>query len=198
MQDVPEPGGRGAFPPFFPPGAQPPKRPAVDCKPGSVPAAGCPTAGEDHSSRRHIAVPLEHSHPGADAAWRFGRAVLDSASIRACSGRGLPRRRSPGWRVGSYPTISPLPVPPPRALTRGLDGHRRCVSAALSLGSPRVAVNDLPAPWRSGRPRQSPTPGFSLGPPLRPGWSRTPQSPRHRISLQATIPRRRIPRHTRH
>ncbi len=28
-----------------------------------------------------------------------GRAALDSASIRACSGRGLPRRRSPGCRA---------------------------------------------------------------------------------------------------
>ena len=31
--------------------------------------------------------------------------------------------------------------------TRGIDGHRRCVSVALSLESPRVAVNDLPALW---------------------------------------------------
>ncbi len=29
----------------------------------------------------------------------LGRAALDSASIRACSGRGLPRRRSPGCRA---------------------------------------------------------------------------------------------------
>ena len=30
---------------------------------------------------------------------RFGRAALDGVPIRACSGRGLPRRRSPGCRA---------------------------------------------------------------------------------------------------
>src|SRR5262247_12792 len=52
-------------------------------------------------------------------------------------------------RVGSYPTISPLPVPPRRLplSRRRIAGHRRCVSVALSLGSPRVAVSDLPALW---------------------------------------------------
>ena len=39
--------------------------PEVDCKPGPVPASGHPLAGEDHSSRRRIATPLERSNPGA-------------------------------------------------------------------------------------------------------------------------------------
>jgi hypothetical protein len=36
----------------------------VDCKPGPVPTPGCPGAGEDHSSRRRVATPLERSNPG--------------------------------------------------------------------------------------------------------------------------------------
>ncbi len=60
-------------------------------------------AGEDHSSRRRIAAPLERSDP--DAGCRvlrrsdFERVALNSIPIRACSGRGLPRRRSPGSRA---------------------------------------------------------------------------------------------------
>jgi len=46
-------------------------------------------------------------------------------------------------RVGSYPTISPLPV---RA-TKTLQAIGGVISVALSLGSPRVAVSDLPALW---------------------------------------------------
>ena len=53
-------------------------------------------------------------------------------------------------RVGSYPTFSTLPVPPrrqplgARSLASAIGG---VVSVALSLGSPRVAVSDLPALW---------------------------------------------------
>ena len=53
-------------------------------------------------------------------------------------------------RVGSYPTISTLPVPPRRRPLTGACGSSAIggvVSVALSLGSPRVAVNDLPALW---------------------------------------------------
>ena len=73
-----------------------PDEPDVIDKPGSVSPR---TARGDHSSRRHIAVPLERSDPRAGARRHFGRAALDSAPIRACSGRGLPRRRSPGCRA---------------------------------------------------------------------------------------------------
>ncbi len=37
--------------------------------------------------------------PALRRARRLGRATLDSVPIRACSGRGLPRRRSPGSRA---------------------------------------------------------------------------------------------------
>ena len=91
--------------------------PEVDCKPGPVPAPGCPGAGEGHSSRRRVAAPLERSHPDARP---FGSSPSGHRADR-------PRRHpyssllreglaSPPvtWlsRVGSYPTISPLPVPP--------------------------------------------------------------------------------------
>ncbi len=141
-QDVPEPGGRGAFPPFFPPGAEPPKRPAVDCKPGPVPACGRPRAGEDHSSRRCIAAPLERSYPDArDRVSRrdcFGRVTLDSVPIRACSGRGLPRRRSPGCRAWALtPRFQPCLCLHVAALRRlCFAGHRRC---GFCCAFPRVA-----------------------------------------------------------
>jgi hypothetical protein len=47
-------------------------------------------------------------------------------------------------RVGSYPTISTLPVSSSSGEARTIGG---VFSAALSLGSPRVAVNDLPVLW---------------------------------------------------
>ncbi len=52
-------------------------------------------------------------------------------------------------RVGSYPTISTLPVPLPRPPLAGgaSTAIGGVVSVALSLESPRVAVNDLPALW---------------------------------------------------
>ena len=53
-------------------------------------------------------------------------------------------------RVGSYPTISPLPVPPrrpPLTAAAGSPAIGGVVSVALSLGLPRVAVSDLPALW---------------------------------------------------
>ncbi len=47
-------------------------------------------------------------------------------------------------RVGSYPTISPLP---PRRRPRASPEVGRVFSVALSLGSPPVAVGHLPALW---------------------------------------------------
>ena len=117
--------------------------PEVDSKPGSVPAPGCPDAGEDHSSRRRIAAPLERSHPDA------GPVATNRSGTRA----SRPRRRpyssllreglaSPPVtrlsRVGSYPTISPLPVPPPRSSHRGPRPHRpSAVSFLLRFPSGR-------------------------------------------------------------
>ena len=122
-------------------------------RPGSVPAPGCPCAGEDHSSRRRIAAPLERSHP--DTGPRPLGGSLERAALERCPYSSLLReglapppvtRLS---RVGSYPTISPLPVPPRATSQRpaGSSAIGGVVSVALSLGSPRVAVNDLPALW---------------------------------------------------
>ncbi len=81
---------------------------------------------------------------------RFGRAALNSVPIRACSGRGLPRRRSPGCRAWALtPRFQPcLCLPSGRLSTPGRSSAiGGVVSVALSLGSPRVAVSDLPALW---------------------------------------------------
>ena len=153
--------------------------PKVDCKPGPVPAPGYPEAGEDHSSRRRIAASLEHSNPDAGRhtlrCSGFGRVALDSLPIRACSGRGLPRRRSPGCRAWALtPRFQPcLCLPAARLSTLGRStAIGGVVSVALSLGFPRVAVNDLPAQW---------SPDF---PPAGP-WARR-RSPIHLRPIQAT------------
>jgi hypothetical protein len=131
-----------------------PKASRVGCKPGPVPAPSYPRAGEDHSSRRRIAAPLEHSHPDAGScALRrscIGRAALDSVPIRACSGRGLPRRRSPGCRAWALtPRFQPYLCLHLRLLSKSQVSPAigGLVSVALSLEFPRVAVNDLPALW---------------------------------------------------
>ncbi len=87
----------------------------VDCKPGPVPTSGCPLAGEDHSSRRRVAAPLERSHPDTGTTrvdrGRFGRVTLNQCPYSSLLPEGLaspPVTRLS--RVGSYPTISPLPV----------------------------------------------------------------------------------------
>ena len=99
----------------------------ADCKPGSVPTVGFPPAGKDHSSRRRIAAPLVRSTRTPDPEGsRAGRS-------RPCPYLSLLReglapppvtRQS---RVGSYPTISPLPAPPPTPSLEGaeIDGHGR-------------------------------------------------------------------------
>ena len=109
--------------------------------------------GEDHSSRRRIAAPLERSDPDAGRCTLrcsgFGRVALDSIPIRACSGRGLPRRRSPGCRAWALtPRFQPCLCLHARASRRAASpAIGGLVSVALSLGSPRVVVNDLPTLW---------------------------------------------------
>lgn len=131
------------------------ERPEADSKPGSVPAPSRLGAGEDHSSRRRIAAPLERSHPDAGAVPNGSGAALRTSRPRRRPYSSLLReglapppvtRLS---RVSSYLTISPLPVPPRRSLTRSAASPAigGVVSVALSLGSPRVAVSDLPALW---------------------------------------------------
>src|SRR5690606_35876828 len=55
--------------------------PEPACKPGSVPAPDRSDTGEDHSSRRRIAAPLERSHPDA------------GPGLAAGARAGRPRRR---------------------------------------------------------------------------------------------------------
>jgi len=104
----------------------------VGCKPGPVLARGYPRASEDHSSRRRIAAALEHS---TRTLGRSGEPLRPSGGPP--SQRPYSRLLREGLapppvtrlsRVGSYPTISTLPVPPPRdpLVTRGFIGHRRC------------------------------------------------------------------------
>ena len=77
--------------------------PEVVCKPGSVPAPGCPGAGEDHSSRRRIAAPLERSDPRTGTPpGGWSRSDEPPSAVRLfefAPRRGLPRRRSPGSRA---------------------------------------------------------------------------------------------------
>ena len=157
----------------------------MDCKPGPVPARSCPRVGEDHSSRRRIAATLEHS---TRTLWPAGRT---QQAHRA----GHPRQRPYSSllreglapppvtrlsRVGSYPTISPLPVPPPRRplVASASPAIGGVVSVALSLGSPRVAVSDLPALWSPDFP---PARGARVSPALPagdpPSTSGTPNLP---------------------
>ena len=131
----------------------------VNCKPGSVPEAAV-------ARRRAKAIPL------GDALLRRSSALtrMPRPRARRPGGRLTCRRAAPHRhpyssllreglasppvtrlsRVGSYPTISPLPVPPPLAPSPELAASTAIggvFSAALSLGSPRVAVSDLPALW---------------------------------------------------
>ncbi len=118
------------------------RAPKVDCKPGPVPTLGCPRAGEDHSSRRRIAASLEHSDPDAGRCILrcsgFGWVTLDSIPIRACSGRGLLRRRSPGCRAWALtPRFQPCLCLCEDALRHlGFIGHRRF---GFCCAFPRVA-----------------------------------------------------------
>ena len=105
----------------------------------------------DHSSRWRIATPLEHSYPRArprKGLWTgHPRQRAYSSLLREGLATPPVTRLS---RVGSYPTISPLPVPPRGcSLTNGRVSSAigRVFSVALSLELPRVAVSDLPALW---------------------------------------------------
>jgi len=131
-------GAPGGWLALHPPGSER-ERSEVDCKPGPVPTGGCPPAGGDHSSRRRIAASLERSNPGAGfhlSVACFGRAVLDSAPIRACSGRGLPRRRSPGCRAWALtPRFQPCLCLPPGRLSTPEDRRPSAVSFLLRFPS---------------------------------------------------------------
>ena len=129
----------------------------MDYKPGSVPLWGYPPSGEDHSSRRRVAATLKHSHPGTAPRSRrsFERAALDSTPIRACSGKGLPRRRSPGchaWALTPrfHPYRANAKRSPHRPSLRSNDALRRCY---FCCAFPRVTPGRcyrLPCPMEPG------------------------------------------------
>ncbi len=136
------PGAPGAWLALLPPVFGSARAPKVDCKPGSGPTPGYPKAGEDHSSRRRIAASFEHSDPdaGGRALRRsdFEWVALDSIPIRACSGRGLPRRRSPGCRAWALtPRFQPcLCLCEDASRHLCFNGHRRF---GFCCAFPRVA-----------------------------------------------------------
>jgi hypothetical protein len=74
-------------------------------------------------------------------------------------------------RVGSYPTISPLPVQAGPCEPAAIGG---VISVALSLGSPRVGVTDFPALWSPDFPPADDAcpPAISRPPPTRPEATR--------------------------
>jgi hypothetical protein len=124
------PGAPGAWLALLPPGLEP-MASRVGCKPGPVPALSYPRAGEDHSSRRRIAAPLEHSTRTPGPASRRGRRTgrPQRCPYLSLLREGLaPPPVTRLSRVGPYPTFSPLPVPLPGVTSRtpGLVGHRRC------------------------------------------------------------------------
>ncbi len=127
----------------------------VDDKPGPVPSRRCRRSGGDHSSRRRVAVALEHSHPGTPLAPKNSHSggppstvpLFKLAPGRACLAAGRP-------------AVARGLLPHDFNLTgRGQDPrhtHRAealrvlfggVISVALSLGSPRVGVTDFPALW---------------------------------------------------
>ncbi len=108
-------------------------------KPGSVPRAGCPDRGDDHSSRTAVADGLKQ--PTREP--RTGRPrTLPYLALLRMGFTELPA--SPPELVSSYLTLSPLPRRSCRVATAKPGG---LLSVALSLGSPPVPVRDHPALW---------------------------------------------------
>jgi hypothetical protein len=84
---------------------------------------------------------------GVRAGERFGRVTLYSAPIRACSRKGLPRRRSPGCRAWA---LTPRFHPYLCERGRGPPRHRRC---NFCCAFPRVTPGRccrLPHPMEPG------------------------------------------------
>lgn len=137
------------------------RAPKVGGKPGSVPTLSRPKAGEDHSSRRRIAASLERSYPDA------GEPRLATWLLRA----GHPRQRPYSSllreglapppvtrlsRVGSYPTISTLPVPPRSCLAAAMFRRPSAVWFLLRFPSSRPGsslTTSLPCGARTFLPR---------------------------------------------
>src|SRR3972149_3264872 len=109
----------------------------------------------DHSSGAGVATGLKQPTRSALPLRVKGRAILEAEPIWPCTGRGLPSTGShlPVWWALTPPFH---PYPAPLSYTNAYSINlRRCrkvapgglLSVALSLGSPPVAVNDLPALW---------------------------------------------------
>ena len=113
-------------------------------KPSFVPAG----AGGGHLSGRAVASP--HERPTRElGTGRSSPRVIQPGGrspIGPCSEWGLASRRVAPTLVGSYPTISPLPVP--------ARGHRRCSFCATFRGSPRLAFRQHCALWSSDFPHR--------------------------------------------
>ena len=134
------------------------------CKPGSVPLRVC--GGDGHSSGTFVAERLTRPTRAAARQARPATSHIVTRGRRLPLLLGLapggvyPAAAVTGGAVRSYRTISPLPpLPSDGAVPWGRstdDGAWRCVSVALSLGSPPPGVT---------RHRASVEPGLSSLPP---------------------------------
>jgi len=143
---------------FLPPASDRERMPEVDCKPGPVPAAGYPAAGEGHSSRRRVTAPLEHSHPSTGPSVVHRRAsggppssvplfkLAPGGACLAASRLAVARRLLPHDF-----TLTCASAPGPHRALR-LNGHRRC---HFCCAFPRVT------PGRCYRPPCPVEPGLS-------------------------------------
>ncbi len=125
-----------------------------DRKPSSVPP---PERGDGHLSGTVVADRLEQPTRGSSAR---GRGVVRAAPCRCLAllrpGVAVPPTVA-GGAVGSYPTVSPLPVP------RGAIGG--VLSVALSVALRRPGVTWRSALWSSDfpRPPEGPRPSRPAG-----------------------------------
>ena len=129
-------------------------------------------AGEDHSSRRRIAAPLERSHPDAGAApcgvAASGGPPSTASLFELAPGGACPAAGHPAVARGLLPHDFNLACASQRtAKVRRSPAIGGLVSVALSLGSPRVAVSDLPTLWSPDfPPADGGCPPAILHPPL--------------------------------
>jgi hypothetical protein len=123
----------------------------------SISDAGCPAPPA--TATRGLGEPPRHP-PRPKAG---GAPFRERPPIWSCSARGLPGRPVTRPPVGSYPTISPLPVPSPETAVSFLwhfpSGHPDWVLPSALLCGARTF---LPAPRRSGAATRPPRLGTDL------------------------------------
>ena len=127
----------------------------VDCKPGPVARVPCGARAEDHSSRPAVADGLEHSDPDTPSTRVSARTHSDGPSstvslFELAPGGVCLAAGHPAVARGLLPhdftlACASTAVLSPRITASSAIGG--VISVALSLGSPRVAVSDLPALW---------------------------------------------------